>query len=313
LNDDIYDLSDLQIESSIHLTTSTFRIQTYEEEIDRRAKICISFNEIFAIFQNHQFRNESDQTNEFFSFNNFVDYDLTLWFQKVDCTKKNVTSFFKSERLKSFQTNFEQLKSFRTRLSFKNKEEWLRQLNRIMMSVHKNDWQEQKLVVDIDTDENTTSNMIVQYKDIKKIIDFLIEHSSFASDLVYASIRQYIDNDVRMYNEMHTIDWWWKTQKRLFENVTIISLFIITNKIIFTKHHDDVTTWSMYLTIENLKIEIRRKQTRSSNLFLNFIFIVFFDNHDNIKTNVWHKVVSIMLKRKYIMRHVIESIYVNKR
>jgi hypothetical protein len=67
---------------------------------------------------------------------------LTLWFQKIDCTKENVTSFFKSERLKSFRTDLEQLKSFRTKLSFKNEEEWLRQLNRITMSVHENDWQE---------------------------------------------------------------------------------------------------------------------------------------------------------------------------
>jgi hypothetical protein len=74
------------------------------------------------------------------------------------------------------------------------------------MNVHENDWQEQKLVVNIDINEDTISNMIVQYKNIKEIINFLIEHSSFASDLVYTSIRQYIDNDVRMYNEMHTID-----------------------------------------------------------------------------------------------------------
>jgi hypothetical protein len=77
-NDDIYDLSDLQIELSIQSTTSAFRIQTYEEEIDRRAKICISFNEDHVIFQDYRFRNESDQTNEFFFFNNFVDYDLIL-------------------------------------------------------------------------------------------------------------------------------------------------------------------------------------------------------------------------------------------
>jgi hypothetical protein len=57
------------------------------------------------------------------------------------------------------------------------------------MNVHENDWQKQKFVVNIDTDENTISNMIVQYKNIKKIINFLIEHSSFALDLVYASIR----------------------------------------------------------------------------------------------------------------------------
>ncbi len=202
-----------------------------------------------------------------------------------------MTSFFKSERLKLFRIDLEQLKLFRTRLSFKNEKEWLRQLNRITMSVHENDWRKQKLVVNIDTNKDIISNVIVQYKNIKNIIEFLIEHSSFASDLVYASIRQYIDNDVRIYNEMHTIDWWWKIQKQLFENVTIISLLIIINEIIFIQHHDDVATWSVYLTIENLKVEVRRKQTRSNSLFLDFIFIVFFDNHENIKTNVWHKIV----------------------
>jgi hypothetical protein len=77
-NDDIYDLFDLQIELSIYSTTSTFRVQTYEEEIDRRAEICISFNEDHVISQDYQFRNESDQINEFFFFNNSADYDLTL-------------------------------------------------------------------------------------------------------------------------------------------------------------------------------------------------------------------------------------------
>jgi hypothetical protein len=241
---------------------------------------------------------------------------LILWFQKIDCTKKNVTSFFKSERLESFRIDLKQLKSFHKNLSFKNEKEWLRQLNRITTNVHENDWQEQKIDVNMNadkmnTDEDTSSNMIVQYRDIKKIIDFLIEHSSFASDLVYASVRQYIDNDVRIYIEMHTIDWWWKTQKQLSEHVTIISLLIATNKTVLIQHHDDVATWSMYLTIENLKIEIRRKQTRSSNLLLDFIFIMSFDNHDNIKTDVWHKAVSRMLKRKYIIHHIIENIYIN--
>jgi hypothetical protein len=77
-NDDIYDLSDLQIKSSIQSTTSTFRVQTYEEEIDRRAETCISSNEDHVISQDYRFRNENEQTNEFFLFNNFVDYDLIL-------------------------------------------------------------------------------------------------------------------------------------------------------------------------------------------------------------------------------------------
>jgi hypothetical protein len=153
--------------------------------------------------------------------------------------------------------------------------------------------------------------MIVQYRDVNKTIDFLLEHSFFVSNLVYVSIRQCNDENVKIYSKMQTTDWWWKIQKQLSENITIISLLIITNKIVFTQHHDDVTTWSMYLIIENLKIEVRRKQTRSSSLLLDFIFIVSFDSYDNIKTDVWHKTLSLMLKRRYLTHHTIEAICVN--
>jgi hypothetical protein len=125
----------------------------------------------------------------FFLFNNSIDYDLTLWFQKINCTKSDVTSFFKNERLESFRIDFEQLKFFRTNLSFKNEEEWLRQLNRITTRVNDDDWREQELIVKIEINEDFNMNMIVQYKDVNKTINFLLEHSSFALNLVYVSIR----------------------------------------------------------------------------------------------------------------------------
>jgi hypothetical protein len=60
--------------------------------------------------------------------------------------------------------------------------------------------------VKIEINEDFNVNMIVQYRDVNKIIDFLLEHSSFALDLVYVSIRQYNDENVRIYNEMQTTD-----------------------------------------------------------------------------------------------------------
>ncbi len=54
--------------------------------------------------------------------------------------------------------------------------------------------------------------------------------------------------------------------------------------------------------------EIRRKQTRPGNLLLGFISIVSSDNHDNVKADVWHKALSLMLERKcIIIRHDIED------
>jgi hypothetical protein len=77
-NDDIYDVSDLQFESSIYFVTSAFKVRIYEEEIDRRAESCLTFDADHAFSQVHQTQNDSDQVNSFFFFNNSIDYDLTL-------------------------------------------------------------------------------------------------------------------------------------------------------------------------------------------------------------------------------------------
>jgi hypothetical protein len=77
-NDDIYDVSDLQFESSIYSVTSAFKIRIYEEETNRRTESCLAFNADHAFSQVHQIQNDNDQVNSFFFFNNSIDYDLTL-------------------------------------------------------------------------------------------------------------------------------------------------------------------------------------------------------------------------------------------
>jgi hypothetical protein len=59
-NDDIYDVSDLQFESSIYFVTSAFKIRIYEKETDRRIKSCLTFNADHAFSQIYQTQNNSD-------------------------------------------------------------------------------------------------------------------------------------------------------------------------------------------------------------------------------------------------------------
>jgi hypothetical protein len=54
------------------------------------------------------------------------------------------------------------------------------------------------------------------YRDLLKCIRTLYRDPEFAHDLVFAPERHYSDHErkSRVYNEMHTGDWWWAVQVR---------------------------------------------------------------------------------------------------
>ncbi len=53
--------------------------------------------------------------------------------------------------------------------------------------------------IDDEFDEIVT----IQYRDMMKMIKFFINHFSFCANLTYASIRQFNDNEKRIYTKMH--------------------------------------------------------------------------------------------------------------
>lgn len=67
-----------QAESSIFLTTSAFKIQTYKKNNDRKAKACVFDDENNTFLQDHSTHNDDNEIDIFFSFNNLTNYDLTL-------------------------------------------------------------------------------------------------------------------------------------------------------------------------------------------------------------------------------------------
>jgi hypothetical protein len=190
---------------------------------------------------------------------------LTLWFYENECIKKNVNRFLKDERLTSVHEH----------LSLKNENQWLDQINKISSNVHENEkqWLKQDRNINFKMKDELDMIVKVQYRDVIKEVKFFLSHQSFIRDLFYAFIRQFNDDNQRIYTKMHIEDWWWKTQKKILEKTTIVSLLITSNKTMLSQHQNDRAVWFVYLAIDNLSRDLRRSQTRSSNLLLKFISI----------------------------------------
>lgn len=101
----------------------------------------------------------------------------------------------------------------------------------------------------------------IRFIDPIRIIRFLIGHQPFVDHLAYQPVRMYRDG-MRVYNEMHTGDWWWEKQTRLTtperENPTIVPVIIGVDKTLMTTFVGDSTIWPIYMTIGNLDNKTRR-------------------------------------------------------
>lgn len=54
------------------------------------------------------------------------------------------------------------------------------------------------------------------YRDIVDCVEYLVAQPAYREDIVYAPVREYDESGGRLYSEMHTADWWWETQVRVF-------------------------------------------------------------------------------------------------
>ncbi len=272
--------------SEILFISSFIRENTFEMIENQQIE---SIVDAFDVLNTSNINDVDEQNNnEFHLFFNEKDYALTLWFHESIYTKKDVDRFFKNKRLFSSHED----------LSYSNDEEWLRQLDKIFFDIQSNTWMNAEIKLNSAEKDKRKIVVHVQYQDIIQVIRFLIEHKSFETNLTYASVRQYNDNDERIYNEMHINIWWWERQKQLSEKTIIIFLIIITNKTMLIEHHDDKATWSMYLIIDNLNRNVRRNQNRSRSVLFDFISIIK-SSESSDKIRIWHYVISLMFKRKF--------------
>ena len=195
-----------RIRSNIFNSIFAFKITTFEKK-NRLKNWNLRVNEKKKTANN----SNNIKIELYYSFNNSIDFVLTLWFNDIDCTKKNVNKFFKKMLLKSFRIDFQQQNEFHSKFNFKNENEWLKRLNKIFAKVQNDDdWQQIKLMfctkMKNENEKQTTTT--VQYKNVKKIVKFFLKHVFFVSNLIYFSIKQFNDDENKIYIEMHTANWW---------------------------------------------------------------------------------------------------------
>ncbi|KAN0103742.1 hypothetical protein V8E52_011679, partial [Russula decolorans] len=100
-------------------------------------------------------------------------------------------------------------------------------------------------------------------------------------DLVFAPERHFTNNErtCRIYSEMHTGDWWWSVQASLESRqpgATIIPLILSSDKTLLTMFRDKVA-YPVYLTIGNVRKDVRRKPSRRAQMLVAYIPITKFE------------------------------------
>ncbi|KAF8265448.1 hypothetical protein EI94DRAFT_1858251 [Lactarius quietus] len=113
------------------------------------------------------------------------------------------------------------------------------------------------------------------YRDLIPCIRALFSNPEFAHDLICAPERHYTDSSCkhRIYNEMHTGDWWWSVQMALESHqpgATVIPIIISSDKTLLTLFRGK-TAYPIYMGIGNIPKDIRRKPSCSVQLLIGYI------------------------------------------
>ncbi|KAI0062603.1 hypothetical protein BV25DRAFT_1803728 [Artomyces pyxidatus] len=143
------------------------------------------------------------------------------------------------------------------------------------------------------------------HRDPLACIKALYADPAFAPHMAFAPQRHYEDDDqtIRVYNEMHTGKWWWRTQLTIEQREpggTIVPLLISSDKTQLTLFRNR-SAYPVYLTIGNIPKDIRRKPSRGAQILLGYLptsrltHIKRRDTRRRALTNVFHACVRKIL------------------
>ena len=153
------------------------------------------------------------------------------------------------------------------------------------------------------------------------VVKFLMGYAPFVKSLVYSPERHTVDNKIRegdgaeyktehIYNEFHTGDWWFETQKKIGEGETIVPLLLGSDKTHLSEHKGDISAHPVYLTIGNLSQELRRSQKLPGTLLLGFVPVIHSPKDSTGKRasvprwvllDVYHQSLELMLACKKLL------------
>jgi hypothetical protein len=281
-------------------TTASIRVDLYEEVTGKKAGQIFedSDSDVFSHDGRSGGRSSSrsklprrspEHSSRYHPFQSETDFALAQWFLSAKCTKGDIERFYGDPRLGPIH----QL------LSFSSHNELMSKIHNIPYGIPDDIWKISEIEVEQETIGLAPSTYQIRYRDIVKVLRFLIGHEPFKHHLSYAPVRQFsgagIDN--RIYDEMHTANWWWRTQEEIPDGGTIIPILLASDKTMLSLHHGDQSVWPIYITIGNLDRKTRRNQTVPGSILLGFLPITS-KTADESKAHVYHAAMELILKRK---------------
>ncbi len=232
--------------------------------------------------------------NSFYSFNDQLDYGLAHYFAESETTKGNVNKFL-TDLLMVLLTK---------KLSYKNADEWMEKLSEIPWGIPNDESIEHRFDVENGVSGIARQEIAIQSRNVINCVEFLIGHPGFQYNQIYEPSHIYNQNKHRVYNEMHTGNWWLKQQMEHPPRARIILILLSSDKTVISPSHGDQTLWPVYITIGNLDTKTRRSQTRPGTLLLGSIPVVYerLEDGDNknkdLKAKIYHLALKTMLQRK---------------
>ena len=130
-------------------------------------------------------------------------------------------------------------------------------------------------------------------RDILECIKFLLGHLSFSEDLDFAPVQLFDSADNRIYSEMNSGDWWWETQEHLPSGASIIPIILASDKTHLTNFSGDKSAWPLYMSIGNIRKDVRRTASRRAWILIGFIPVPSKGAPDS--GAAWHHAVDMVL------------------
>ena len=279
-----------QTQSRLSTTTSA-RIESYEEVTGKSAGQVLDDSEHIhhESSRTRKPKAESAQIPMYYPFRSETDFAAAQWFLSTGCTKGDIDRFFGDKHLEAMHNL----------LSFTSYDELMGKIHDIPYGIKNDAWNITEIEVEQETIGLPPSTYQIRYRNIISVLEFLMGHEPFEHYLSYAPVRQFggTGADNRIYDEMHTGDWWWRTQEEIPDGGTIIPILLASDKTMLSLHHGDQSVWPIYITIGNLDRKTRRKQTVPGSILLGFLPITS-ETADESKAHVYHTAMELILKRK---------------
>jgi hypothetical protein len=173
-------------------------------------------------------------------------------------------------------------------IGFQTSAEWKDGLDRITSGIEKDEFMTADITV-------RGAGFKLYYRDIMKVVQFLIGHKPFQNTMAYAPVQDYGvhgDKEVRVYSEMHTADRWWDLQTRLPPGATAIPLLFSSDKAVLSQTHGDKAVWPIYLSIGNIHKAVRALPSRPAFVLLGLLPTTKNMTHKSLKYELYQRSVA---------------------